>query len=81
MSEETERRRSFRVSGPLTDATIARLMAVVREADDEQPRAIFAVAVTDDTSTLAEAERMLQEMLPPLRDRLTTFAAAARKGG
>lgn len=74
-------RRTFRVSGPLTDATIARLMAVVREADDEQPLAIFAVAVTDDTSTLAEAERKLQEMLPPLRDRLTTFAGAARKGG
>lgn len=63
--------RTFTARGPLTDATIVKLMAVMREADDEQPEALFGVGVIDTDGSTEEGDRLLREILPSLEQRVT----------
>lgn len=75
MTEQTVR--SIKLTGPFSDADIAGFVALLRRIDDANPTGVYAITVIDPDASMDEAVRVVTSLLPPLPERLTSFARAS----
>jgi hypothetical protein len=65
--------RTIRIGGPLTDPQIARVVALIREFDNEDPQGEFTVLIEDTRSnSRGEGRALMAAILPPREGRRTT---------
>jgi hypothetical protein len=69
--------RTIKLTGPFSVEEIDEFLAVLRKIDAANPSGLYRITITDPgTQTLAEAERIVERILPPLPEQINAWARA-----